>query len=54
MDKITIELTAAEFSLIHRALMSQPYGAVEKLVNKLRDEAAEATRKAQQQEGKPQ
>lgn len=42
--RIALDLSLDEFRLVHDALMSQPYGAVERLVAKLRQSAATAIR----------
>ena len=45
--RIPLDLSLDEFKLVHDALMSQPYGAVERLVAKLRQSAATAMQEAQ-------
>ena len=45
--RIPLDLSLDEFKLVHDALMSQPYGAVERLVAKLRQAAAAAMQKVQ-------
>jgi len=45
--RIPLDLSLDEFKLVHDALMSQPYGAVERLVAKLRQAAAAAMQEAQ-------
>lgn len=45
--RIALDLSLDEFKAVHDALMSQPYGAVERLVAKLRHAAAAAMQEAQ-------
>lgn len=45
--RIPLDLSLDEFKIIHEALMAQPYGAVERLVAKLRAAAAAAMQEAQ-------
>ncbi|NLE41516.1 MAG: hypothetical protein GX615_06755 [Lentisphaerae bacterium] len=44
--RIPLDLSLDEFKIIHEALMAQPYGAVERLVGKLRQAAAAAMQAA--------
>ena len=45
--RIPLDLSLDEFKLVHDALMAQPYGAVERIVAKLRQAAAAAMQKVQ-------
>jgi hypothetical protein len=45
--RISLDLSIDEFKLVHDALMERPYGAVERLVAKLRQAAAAAMQEAQ-------
>lgn len=45
--RIALDLSIDEFKLVHAALMTRPYGEVERLVVKLRQAAAAAMQEAQ-------
>ena len=45
--RIPLDLSLDEFRLVHDAIMERPYGAVERLVAKLRQAAAAAMQEAQ-------
>ena len=45
--RIALDLSIDEFKLVHDAIMERPYGAVERLVGKLRQAAAAAMQEAQ-------